>query len=204
MIPTAEDIISRLGLYPLKVKNIYMFGSRMYGTANENSDYDFLVVANSTVEAIEHRLDEWNIHVHTPDKFRSELFDLNIRNLECLFAPNFAKLQEKVQYADANFKIVSANMVYKGLAQAYNDFHKAKVKLEQFEYKQFKKCIFHSCRKLDFSTQILKFGKIKDYTTCNYIWDMLLSETSLDWEHYKARYLPIKIEFEERLKDLVR
>jgi len=48
-----EEIIEKSGLPPFKVKNIYLYGSRIYGTYHDDSDYDFIVIANNILEAQE-------------------------------------------------------------------------------------------------------------------------------------------------------
>ena len=73
MIPTAQDIILHSGLHPKRVHNIYVFGSRVYKTNSDNSDWDIIMVANNSVEAIELKLEKYNIHIYTPDKFKEDL-----------------------------------------------------------------------------------------------------------------------------------
>src|ERR1022692_2128612 len=97
-IITPDEILKITKFHPLKVKNIYLYGSRVYGTASNQSDYDLIVVANSMIESVEIKHDDLNIHIHTPDKFRRDLFDLDMHNLECIFGPYRARIQEKVKY----------------------------------------------------------------------------------------------------------
>jgi predicted nucleotidyltransferase len=97
MIPTAEDIIKASGLHPSRVFCVYIFGSRVYGTANEASDWDIMMVANNSVESIELtglKNGIYNIHIYTPKKFQEDLNWHRINNLECIFAPDWAKLKE--------------------------------------------------------------------------------------------------------------
>jgi len=42
-----EEIIAVSGLDHHKIRNIYLYGSRIYGTHTVNSDYDAIVVACS-------------------------------------------------------------------------------------------------------------------------------------------------------------
>lgn len=204
MIPSAETIIEALKIHPLKVKNVYMYGSRVYGTCHEKSDYDFIVVASSLVESSESRIGDYNIHIHTPDKFRRDLFDFDMHNLECIYAPDFARLQEKVKYDDANFKIKGTALEYKAMSQSFNSFHKAKIKMDSGDTVIAKKSLFHSFRILDYAKQILEVGKIDNFSSVNHIWSNIQTDTSSDWSYYKDKYLDDKIAMENSLKRAVR
>jgi len=204
MIPSAETIIEALKIHPLKVKNIYMYGSRVYGTYHEKSDYDFIVVASSLVDSSEVRIGDYNIHVHTPDKFRRDLFDFDMHNLECIFAPNFAKIQEKVKYNDANFSIKTSALEYKAMSQSFNSFHKAKLKMLSGDILIAKKSLFHSFRILDFAKQIIENGVIVDFSSTNDIWNNIQKEESSEWSHYKDTYLDHKRSLEQLLQRSVR
>lgn len=201
-----DDIIKSTGLHPLKVKNIYVFGSRVYGTATDESDYDIIVVANSMnekTEIVDGSLN-LNIHVHTPDKFIRDLKELDMHNLECIFAPDNAKILEKVNYADANFKINPAKMKYAAMNQSFNRFHTAKIKMLDGDYHRGTKSLFHSLRILMFAKQILDHGKIVDFSEANTHWISIKNEIQLDdeeamWKFFKSKYLPIKIELEKQL-----
>ena len=205
-----ERIIELAGVHPLKVKNIYVFGSRVYQTATHESDYDIIVVANSMNEATEIRNGDLNIHVHTPDKFIRDLKELDMHNLECIFAPTEAKILERVNYADANFKIQPEKMKFKSMSQSFNSFHKAKLKMYDADTYIGAKSLFHSLRILLFATQIVKYGRILDFTEANKFWgeiktDLTLTKSETDgeqlWRYFKDKYLPQKIELEQRLKE---
>ena len=206
-----DEIIEVSKVHPLKVKNIYLFGSRVYQTATSESDYDIIVVASSLNEATEIRHKDLNIHVHTPDKFIRDLKDLDMHNLECIFAPPDAKILERVNYADANFKINPEQMKYKAMNQSFSSFHKAKLKMYDADTYIGAKSLFHSLRILLFAKQILKYGRIIDFTEANNFWgeiknDLTLTKSETDgdqlWRYFKDKYLPQKIEIETRLKEI--
>lgn len=205
-----DKIIRAAGVHPLKVKNIYLFGSRVYGTATVDSDYDIIVVANSMNEATEIRYEDLNIHVHTPDKFMRDLKEFDMHNLECIFAPGECKILEKVNYADANFKINPEVMKYKAMNQSFNSFHKAKLKILDGDVYIGAKSLFHSLRILLFATQILRNGRIIDFSEANQFWndikiDLQLTKSITNeddlWRYFKDKYLPQKMELEKRFKE---
>lgn len=208
MIPTKEQIIEITKLHPLKIRNIYLFGSQVYGTQREDSDYDFIVVACSMLAKQEIRHENYNIHIHTPDIFLEGLKEYQMQYLECIYAPPFAKIMEKMVQPDKNFSLKLEMLKYKGMGQSFNAFHKAKDRIIDGEIYRGVKSLWHSIRILDFFKQIIEKGKIEDFTSSNYLWKMILEDLENghdeggddDWIYYKEKYLPIKIEFENFFK----
>jgi predicted nucleotidyltransferase len=94
MIPTLDEIVKISGIHPSRVFNVYIFGSRVYGTSNDKSDWDIIMVANNSVSSIEKKGELFNIHIYTPDKFQEDLDWHRINNLECIYAPDWAILKE--------------------------------------------------------------------------------------------------------------
>lgn len=96
---------------------------------------------------------------------------------------------------------------YKGMNQSYTAFHKAKERIVDGEIYRGVKSLWHSIRILQFFKQIVLDGKITDFTSANPIWNMILEDLEThgdggddDWDFYKAKYLPIKIELERFLQ----
>ncbi len=200
---TTLDIIDIIKIHPLKVRNIYMFGSQVYGTSGPDSDYDFIVLASSMLEKQEYKVNNLNIHVHVPNVFIDGLKEYNPQYLECIYAPQSAKLQEKLVLPDKNFQLKHDMLVYKGIHHSFNSFHGAKDKIIDGDLYRGVKAIFHSIRILQFFNQITENQKIIDFTSANDIWKMLKEDYDneiYDWDYYKEKYLPIKIKFEQILQ----
>lgn len=181
MIPTAEDIISASGFHPSRVFCIYIFGSRVYGTAGPDSDWDIIMVANNSVDSTELpglKRGLYNIHVYTPKKFKEDLDWHRINNLECIFAPDWAKLKEGIKW---ELKLDPAKLRHAISHISSNSWVKCKKKLAQDEYYTGIKSLFHAIRIPMFGVQIANFGKIVDFSEANYIWDEL---TFKDQPHY--------------------
>lgn len=202
-----EEILSNITdiikIHPLKIKNIYLFGSQVYQTSDNISDYDFIVLASSLLEKQEFKNGKYNIHVHVPNIFLDGLKEYNMQYLECVYAPDFAKIQEKLSLPDKNFKLKTDMLIYKGMNQSFNAFHNAKMKINSGDLYRGVKSIFHSIRILNFFNQIINKQKIVDYTAANYIWNILKADYDndiYDWFYYKDKYLPLKIEYENKLK----
>ena len=79
MIPTAEEVIKRSKIHPVRVKNIYVFGSQVYGNINPNSDWDFIMIANTPNTNQEIYSGDFNIHVMTEDQFLKNLKEHHLK-----------------------------------------------------------------------------------------------------------------------------
>ncbi len=180
-----EDIIKASGLHPSRIFNITIFGSRVYGTHTDNSDWDIIIVAKNSVESIEIKSDLCNIHIYTPDKFKQDLDWHMPKNLECLFAPDWAKLKEDLKF---QFKLNIPKIRHATSHVSSNSWVKAKKKLQiTNEYNIGVKSLFHAIRIPMFSTQIVNFGEIRDFQCANWIWSKI-SEKEWTWEELDSEF----------------
>lgn len=189
MIPTLETIVKASGIHPSRVFNVYLFGSRIYQNNSNSSDYDYIMVANNSVEEIELKSGLFNIHVYTPDKFMKDLQWHRINNLECIYAPQSAKLIETIKYDD--FKINLAKLRHSICHTSSNSWVKAKKKLEQGDYYIGIKSLFHSLRIPMFATQIATNGLISDFSCANFIWDRIKTKKST-WEELDKEFRELR------------
>jgi len=191
-IPTLDTIIKASGIHKSRVFNVYIFGSRVYETANDKSDWDIIMVANNSVEAIEIKGDLFNIHVYTQKKFQEDLDWHRINNLECIYAPDWAILKEDIKFT-FNFDVKKLRHATSHISS--NSWVKAMKKLEFNEYHIGVKSLFHSLRIPMFATQIVNSGRIIDFTCANFIWDMIKSK---DWN-----WKELDLEFRERRNSIL-
>lgn len=176
---TIDNIIKESGLHKSRVHNIYVFGSRVYETHSDNSDWDIIVVANNSVESIEIKSDLYNIHIYTPKKFQEDLDWHMPKNIECYFAPSWAKLQERIKF---DFTLDIKKLRHSTSHVSSNSWVKSKKKLEIGDYHIGIKSLFHSLRIPMFSTQLINTGHI-DFTSANFIWNKL-NRVDENWCHY--------------------
>jgi len=176
---TIDNIIKESGLHKSRVHNIYVFGSRVYETHSDNSDWDIIVVANNSVESIEIKSDLYNIHIYTPKKFQEDLDWHMPKNIECYFAPSWAKLQESIKF---DFTLDIKKLRHATSHVSSNSWVKSKKKLEIGDYHIGIKSLFHSLRIPMFSTQLINTGHI-DFTSANFIWNKL-NRVDENWCHY--------------------
>jgi len=172
--------------------NVYPYGSQVYGTANENSDHDYIVVLGQLPNDTNDMVfgDKINIILHDVSTFRQSLDDHSPSALECWFLPDEMKLKEIFRPKD--FKINLAKLRASFSAKASNSLVKAKKKFEiANEIYIGKKSLFHSLRILKFGTMIATNGKIDDFGCINNFWEDIYTNPSINWEDYKAKWQPI-------------
>lgn len=185
LIPKIEDILKVAKMHPSRVFNIYLFGSRIYGTNNAESDWDVIIVGKYSVESIEIKNELFNIHIYTPDKWQKDLDWHMPKNIECQFAPSWAKLKEDMKF---KFKLDNPKLRHATSQVSSNSWVKAKKKLlVADEYNIGVKSLFHAIRIPMFSTQLVELGMIKDFKCANHIWDKI-KEKHWTWEELHKEF----------------
>jgi predicted nucleotidyltransferase len=184
-----DDILSilksELKIHPSKVYNIYPFGSRCYNTANENSDYDFIVVANNSVESIEYNFKDINFHIETPDFFQSKLDWNDPKYFECVLwdYPLLENIPFELKIDEPKFRHSVSHI-------SSNSWVKAKKKIYQGDTYLGQKSLFHSLRIPMFAIQIMKEQHISDWECANMYWEDI--KEIKGWDILKKKYQPIR------------
>lgn len=194
--PSIEDIVSLTDIPLYKVWNAYVFGSRVYGTNRENSDYDIILIASSLDARKEIKNEEFNIHIITPDLFMDDLNMYKMVPLECIYSPSCARIQEKSSYS---IDVDPLKLKKYILAQSNSSWVKAKFKLNEGDIFRGLKGVFHSLRILDFGIQILKKGKINDFSHANHFWEEINDSNQVEWKYFQKKYIGVKKKMEWRL-----
>lgn len=159
------------------ILGICEFGSRVYGTNNEDSDQDLLIVVNEYFEPLDK-----NTSVFTLNQFELALNNCDIKVLECfylkdwLYGGSFRKTFE-------NFKPDLTKLRTSISTITSNSWVKGKKKITVHnDYDPYLgiKSIFHSIRILDFGCQIASENKIVNYGSVNWLYNDLI----FLWERY--------------------
>jgi predicted nucleotidyltransferase len=181
-----DEIANSVSIHHDKILGCYLFGSVVYGTANEDSDWDVMLIADGDTDEIEYVIGNFNIHRITPRVFE-ELVRLNhIKAVECLYAPQWAQLKAYPITFEFNPMFFRQSVSH----TVSNSWVKCKKKLEQGDYYIGIKSLFHSLRIASFGIQFSMKREIQfDY--CNIYWREL-SEKEWNWEELKEKYQPIK------------
>jgi len=139
----------------------YVFGSRLYGTANEKSDTDYIVI-----QGVYRPIDDVNIHCYTVGNFIRACEQGDISCLEILYSNNnFPFNKEDITLNFESFRrnnsMLTSNSWVKG--------KKKLIVLGDYDLDIGLKSIFHSLRILDYCIQIGEQKEIYDFTRDSYI-----------------------------------
>jgi len=201
-----KEIISRSKLDVKDLVAVYPYGSRVYGTANKQSDYDFIVIIKKKTNT-QYSDKLININFYTPEEHQQRLNDHEISALECHF------LDHKWMLFDSNHPLNKKNIEFQFQlnlpklrqslsAKSSNSWVKAKKKLiveKDLDLNIGRKSLFHSIRIINYGIQIARYGKIIDYTSCNSLYKDIMEQYS--WPEmvlsYKKIYNNILTEFRQ-------
>jgi predicted nucleotidyltransferase len=189
-------IIELSEVHHLKIKNVYVFGSQVYGYAKPESDFDIVLVAPGLIGK-EIKDPQYNIHHILSDVFKSRLKEYNIQALECYFAPEWAILQEKEKYVlDFN----KSKMIASFLTQSNAMWKHSKFKMLEGDINRSMKSAFHSIKTLMFGIDIIQHSKITDFDLTKFH-DDFFSEYYFEWKDLKNAFFDMKVFYENKLKD---
>jgi len=169
---------------------MFLYGSRVYGTNKENSDYDYIAVIpdnHGIVTGTEYRNDLLNVHMTTNQDFQTQLDQHKIQPLECWFLPGKAAARDRFK-----FTLDKVKLRHELSEKASHSFVKAKKKIEvEKDFYIGWKSLFHSLRILDFGIQIATSGRIEDYSRANHLWFEILESNQYNWAYFQEKYKPI-------------
>lgn len=175
--------------------NIYHYGSFVYGTFKEGvSDYDYIVIVPDDMSEMDEKQYEFNncqYTVHSESSWQEMLDRCDVDAVESYFLPEKFIVKETKRF-DANITKEKIRNSFSHVAS--NSFVKCKKKLEveeSYNPTVGKKSLWHSLRIIDFGIQILKHGKIVDYSSMNKLYNEIVLSEETDWEYFKCKYKPI-------------
>lgn len=163
----------------------FLYGSRVYGTNNENSDYDFIVVVkdktiNTSLE------NNGDVTTYSIDEFNELIQQHEISILECLFLAKEFKFKENMKFKFNLDKQLLRNSIS---SKASNSWVKCKKKfIVEEDYNPYigKKSLWHSLRILDFGKQIADHGRIVNFDSMNHLIGDIMDLNS--WEEIEKKY----------------
>lgn len=167
---------------------VFPYGSRVYGTCSDKSDYDYNVVVPDSCNAktgTEVRHHNVNINAYSRSDWQQQLDIHKIHALEAYFLPD-GECKRRFRFS-LNLGTLRNEISQK----ASHSFVKAKKKIEvEKDFLIGWKSLFHSLRILNFGLQIATEGKI-DYSAANHFWFDIINEPHYDWLFFKQKYQPI-------------
>lgn len=176
----------------IKPENVIVqveYGSTVYGTANELSDTDYIVVVKDGIECDDqYKRSDGDYSFFSKSQFQQLLDDQFIGAIEAYFTD--PSLIHQGSFKDFTYKVNLAKLREECSKRASNSYVKCKKKLIDGEIRIGLKSLFHSLRILDFGIQIATHGKIVNYQSCNHHLD-LICQIDNDWEWLNEEFKPI-------------
>jgi predicted nucleotidyltransferase len=200
---TAEEICKALNIDYSQVLNIFPYGSKVYGTATEDSDDDVVIVYKTSLlpsgafkdNAISSSDKKIQGTCYSRSGFIDAINNYQITVLECIFLPEEKIIQKKMNFKLA--KLDKKEMAKKIITTASASWHNAVLSHKDANIEFAKKNIFHALRILTFGLQIKEHSKIIDYSVMNDFKKQLYL-TSHDFHVHD--FFPKFIELSENLK----
>ena len=175
--------------------NIYRHGSLVYGTFVPGiSDYDHIVILPDSyayMDTSQYEEENNQYTFYTQSTWQKMLDNNEVSAIESYLLPPEHILKETIKFSTT---LNTSKIRDQFSKTASNSYVKCKKKLEvedSFNPYVGKKSLWHSLRILDFGIQILKYGKIIDYTSVSYLYKELISNESISWEYYRNMYKPL-------------
>lgn len=174
--------------------NVYCYGSFVYGTYKEGvSDKDYIFVMPDDFDYQEEQIELDNMHINffKLSKWQNDIENNKIVPLECSFLSSAFILKETCPISI----VINKENVRENISKvASNSYVKCKKKLivnKDFSPRIGKKSLWHSLRLLMFGIQIMKYGKIVNYSEANYLYNEIVNNENNNWEYYKEKYQPL-------------
>lgn len=210
---TGEQVCQELGINYDEVVNIYPYGSRVYGSNNNDSDYDYIIVFKASRlksgafkdNAISSRDRLIQGTCYSRGGFQDAVNKYNINALECLSLSDDKVLKNKWAFKITRYS--EQELVKSVITQASNSWYLAnnryklttsnkEVILDPVTDKLVRKGIWHSLRILMFGIQYKTNGKIIDFGAAN----ILLANMLADKDFKPRNYIRLRDQMIERMR----
>jgi hypothetical protein len=197
-----DFISTELNIDMDKVLNIYQYGSHVYGNANPDSDFDFIIVYKAALlengsfknNAISNDNHTIQAVCYSRSGFIDAINNYEIGALECLFLPDEMVIQKKWDFKIQKF--VVKDMIRKIISKASDSWYVAIKRNQNDDIIAAKKGVYHALRILEFGLQLKEYQKIVDYAVTN----DLKTKIMLDADFNSSNYLPMRDELIDKLK----
>lgn len=187
--------------------NIYEWGSRVYQTSTDSSDWDYIAVVPDDFpkEPDQYEFGNRTYNIEHESEWLTKLQRNSVEVLECIsLSPQF--IIKKIKTYPFTFNPESAHSAISERASIAWVKGKKKLTIEKdFDWRGGKKSIWHSLRLYMFGTQCAQYGSIVDFTEANsYYNDIVVTkhgETGQEeWEYLKESYHDLNNYWHSKMK----
>lgn len=187
--------------------NIYEWGSRVYQTATEFSDWDYIAIVPDDFpeEPDQYEFGNHTYNIEHESDWLAKLKRNSVEALECLsLSPKF--IVKKTKSYPFTFNPDGARAAISERASIAWVKGKKKLTIEKdFDWRGGKKSIWHSLRLYMFGTQCAQYGSIVDFTEANsYYNDIVVAKHGNtgkeEWEYLKESYHDLNNYWHSKMK----
>jgi hypothetical protein len=201
-IMEAKEILELLNIPEADAVNIYPYGSRVYGTYNDESDEDFIIVYKSAFlpngafrnNAISSKDRKVQAVCYSRSGFQDAINNYEIGALECLSVPDDKVIMKKWPFKIQKWDV--KEMGKKIISKASASWHLANLQFKDDEIEMAKKGVYHALRILDFGDQLKEHGKIVSFHEAQVLRKQIMEE-----EPFKiSEWLPLRDQLMSKLR----
>lgn len=187
-----KDIILKELNIDGEVIAIFPYGSRVYGTAGDQSDHDYIIVMKAGLlpsgayrdNAISNA--DWTIQgvVYSRTGFKDAINNYEIGALECAFLPEDKVVYKNEKWA-SYFKVTNWNekaMIKAIIRKASDSRHYSNMASKNGDKERGIKSMYHALRILRFGLQLKQHQKIVDYSECNDMYEEFMAMKPEDFD----------------------
>jgi predicted nucleotidyltransferase len=147
MTENSDNLIHLLKLNPNEIVNIYQYGSRVYGTFNQKSDWDYTIIMKGSSYNQKNTLkyENFDVNFYNDKEFEMLISEHSINALEYIFLPvKFTPVLKKD--FKKNFKLDKQKLVFSVNKTVKETMKSAETHWNLNKFHLSKKKIFHSIR----------------------------------------------------------
>lgn len=173
------------------VPYLFPYGSRLYGTITDKSDYDYIGVSLIEDEVGHYKVSSnVDLTVYYIEDFVDMIGNHEISAVECVWCDNLIEGKKNIFHFDLNTQKLRHSISNK----VSHCWVKGKKKItvgsqppRDDDYYIGIKSIFHAFRIVDFGIQIANFGEIRNYGSANKYWEWLVDFKG-SWEELEKEF----------------
>jgi len=185
-----RGLVHALGLRDSDILNVYLNGSRIFGTWTEKSDWDFTVIVTNTCKDIAERWSEDMIdaNIFSEKRFMQLIQEHDMRALICVFLPARYVWKCTIDFGK-NFHLDSNSLRAPVSSTSNKAYACGKIQIEkEGDIRKGKKNIVQAMRYALFGIQMLEHGRIVDYERATDFHKQIFDDPSCDWAHIDKTY----------------
>jgi RNA ligase/AAA domain len=182
-----STLLSRLNLKDDDVDNIYVYGSRLWGTAGSSSDFDFIIVRKSDCKKqVTHVGATIDATIMGRREFGERLARGDFLHVMCAFMPQYAIWRERWNIRKS-WALNKAKLCQSVLTESKRDLAMAWKHFGKGAVDKGRKILSHTLRMLKVTCELVDHDSIGSLSTANFWHYELLSMYDREKAAYEAR-----------------